>query len=69
MQLPTDKTVTCTSDLWNVTCVLDPAPWIPSGDLAAMFNPLQICASFAIKTYDNGKSSIYITKQSAMKRI
>ena len=24
-RLPIDKTVTCTSDLWNVTCALDPA--------------------------------------------
>ena len=24
-QLPIEKTVTCTSDIWNVTCVLDPA--------------------------------------------
>ena len=36
-------------------------PWIPSGSVAPMFYP-QLCASFAIKTYDYGKVPVLSQK-------
>ena len=49
-QFPADKTVTCTSDLWNVTCVLDPAVENYknfSGDITKLWE------SFKIKLSEN----------------